>query len=112
MSDTLVLVHRGIFPGPLPAGSSLVPFETIVDAVVSLKATTFPAVVCTDGIAPEDLPSLAAAIAAHPAPCIEVRAGAWDGESGSPVAAACRGVISGFGVDGLRRAADLLLAGR
>lgn len=112
MSDVLVLVHRSIRPGPLPAGSSLVPYETVVDAVVALKATTFPAVVCTDGLAPEDLPSLAAAISAHPAPCVEVRAAAWDGESSSPVAAACRGVVSGFGAHGLRRAAELLLAGR
>lgn len=112
MSDVLVLFHRGILPGSLPAGSVLVPFETVVDAVVALKATTLPAVVCTDGLAPEDLPSLAAAIAAHPASCVEVRAAAWDGESGSPVAAACRGVVSGFGARSLCRAAELLLAGR
>ena len=112
MSEVLVLLHRGIHPGSLPTGSVLVPYETVVDAVVALKATTLPAVVCTDGLATEDLPALAAAIAAHPAPCVEVRAAAWDGESGSPVAAACRGVVSGFGADGLRRAAELLLAGR
>ncbi len=112
MSDVLVLVHRSIHPGPLPAGSSLVPFETVVDAVVALKATTFPAVICTDGLAPEDLPSLAAAVTAHPGACIEVRAAAWDGESGSPVAAACRGVVSGFGTDGVRRAVELLLSDR
>lgn len=111
MSDILVLVHRGVSAGSLPAATVLVPYETVVDAVVALKATTFPAVVCTDGLAPEDLPSLAAAIAAHPAPCIEVRAAAWDGESGSPVAAVCRGVISGFGPNGTRRAVELLLAG-
>lgn len=111
MSEVLVLVHRDLHPGLLPTGSVLVPYETVVDAVVALKATALPAVVCTDGLAPEDLPSLAAAIAAHPASCIEVRAAAWDGESGSPVAAACRGVVSGFGAHGIRRAAELLLAG-
>jgi 3-dehydroquinate dehydratase len=112
VSDILVLVHRSIHPGSLPAGSLFVPFETVVDAVVALKATTLPAVVCTDGLAPEDLPALAAAIAAHPASCIEVRSAAWDGEATSPVSAACRGVISGFGPHGLRRAVELLLSGR
>ena len=111
MSDVLVLVHQSSPPGQLPTGSLLVPFETVVDAVVALKATSISAVVCTDGLASEDLPSLAAAIAARPAPCIEVRAAAWDGESGSPVAAACRGVISGFGTNGVQWAVELLLAG-
>jgi 3-dehydroquinate dehydratase len=112
MSQVLVLVHRSMPHGPLPDGAVFVPFETVVDAVVALKATELPAAIGTDGLAGEDLPALTAAIVAHAAPCIEVRAGAWDGESASPVAAACRGVISGFGVHGLRRAADLLLAGR
>lgn len=112
MTDVLVLLHRSLHPGAQPPGSVLVPYENVVDAVVALKATTLPAVISTDGLAPEDLPSLAAAIAAHPASCIEVRAAAWDGESGSPVAAACRGVISGFGTDGVRRAIELLFSGR
>ena len=111
MSEVLVLVHRALSPGPLPAGTALVPFETVVDAIVALKATAIPAVVCTDGLAPEDLPPLAAAITAHPVPCIEVRIGAWDGESASPVAAACRGVISGFGANAIRYAIEFLLAG-
>lgn len=111
MSRVLVLLHHGHPRPQLPAGSALVPFETVVDAVVALKAADLPAAICTDGLAAEDLPALAAAIAAHAAPCIEVRTAPWDGESGSPVAAACRGVISGFGAQGLRRAAELLLAG-
>lgn len=110
MSEVLVLLHRDQPAGGLPPGALLVPFVTVVDAVVALKATTVPAVICTGGLAPEDLEPLAAAVAAHPAPCIEVRNDAWDGESHSPVAAACRGVISGFGVAGIRRAVELLAA--
>lgn len=112
MSGVLVLVHRSLDAGPMPGGISLVPFETVVDAIVALKAASMPAIVCTDGLAPEDLVPLAAAISTHAAPCIEVRAAAWDGESESPVAAVCRGVISGFGMNGVRRATELLLAGK
>lgn len=111
MSEVLVLIHRGQPSGALPPGALVVPFGTVVDAVVALKATTAPAVICTGGLAPEDLAPLAAAVAAHPASCIEVRSDAWDGESHSPVAAACRGVISGFGAGGVRRAVELLRSG-
>lgn len=111
MNEVLVLIHRGQPAGDLPPGALVVPFGTVVDAVVALKATAAPAVICTGGLAPEDLEPLAAAVAAHPAPCIEVRNDTWDGESHSPVAAICRGVISGFGVTGIRRAVELLRSG-
>jgi 3-dehydroquinate dehydratase len=41
---------------------------------------------------------------------IEVRAQRWDGETPSPVSAACRGVISGFGDAGILAAVRLLLS--
>jgi len=108
MSQVLVLVPRGIPVTGLPAGVLFVPFQTTVDAVVSLRASDAPAVVCTDGLDAEDLDSLAAAIRGRSATCIEVRSDGWDGESPSPVSAACRGVVSGFGSHGIRRAAELL----
>ena len=86
----------------------LVHFATAFDAAVSLRATDAPAVLVTDGLDAEDLNSLAAAIKERRGSCIEVRSAVWDGVTGSPVAAVCRGVISGFGSDGLRRAFELL----
>lgn len=91
----------------LPA-TTLVPVTSTLDVVVSLKASDLPAVICTDTIAEEEAESVAAAIRERSAPCIEVRLAAWDGESHSPVSAACNGVISGFGVDGVVRAAQYL----
>ncbi len=111
MNEVLVLIYRGRPTGDLPPGALVVPCGTVVDAVVALKAAAVPAVICTGGLAPEDLEPLAAAVAAHPAPCIEVREHTWDGETHSPVAAACRGVISGFGTSGIRRAVELLGSG-
>ena len=92
----------------VPAGTMLVHFHTAVDAVISLRASDAPAVIVTDGLDPEDLDSLANAIRERNGPCIEVRMVRWDGETQSQVSAACRGVISGFGMAGLARAIGLL----
>lgn len=86
----------------------LVHFHTAVDAVISLRASDAPAVVVTDGLDAEDLDSLTNAIRERGAPCIEVRMVRWDGETQSPVSGACRGVVSGFGMDGVGRAVELL----
>ena len=88
--------------------SVLVPVTSTLDVVVSLKGSHLPAIVCTDHLAAEEADAIAAAIRERTAPCIEVRLASWDGESHSPISAACRGVISGFGVGGLARAAELL----
>ena len=86
----------------------LVPYQTAFDAAVALRASDAPAVLVTDGLDAEDLDTLAAALRERRGECIEVRMGPWDGETHSPVSGACRGVISGFGADGVRRAAEYL----
>jgi 3-dehydroquinate dehydratase len=108
MSEVLVLVPRSVAAPQLPEGALLVPFQTCVDAVVSLRATSAPCVLVTDGLDTEDLDTLAAALRDRAAPCVEVRSAAWDGETHSPVSGVCRGVISGFGPNGIRRAVELL----
>lgn len=65
------------------------------------------AIIVSDGIAVEELDTVAAAVRGWTGTCIEVRGAAWDGTTFSPLSAACRGVISGFGDDGLRRALEL-----
>ena len=40
--------------------------------------------------------------------CIEVRSARWDGTSPSPLSAACRGVISGFGTRAIATAVSLV----
>ncbi|MGE3076714.1 MAG: hypothetical protein AB7N24_21810 [Dehalococcoidia bacterium] len=108
MTAVLVLVPQTLPAPSLPAGTMLVHFHTAVDAVISLKASDAPAVIVTDGLDNEDLDSLANAIRERGAPSIEVRMVRWDGETQSPVSGVCRGVISGFGMDGVARAMGLL----
>ena len=66
-------------------------------------------VLCGDGLAEKDALGLAALIRELGRTAIEVRGEPWDGVSASPLSAACRGVISGFGLAGVRAAAALLL---
>ncbi len=104
----LVLVPRGTAVSGLIETAMFVPFHTAFDAAVALKASDAPAVLVTDGLELEDLEMLASVLRERSAPCIEVRSERWDGETASPVSAACRGVISGFGSHGIARAASLL----
>jgi len=65
-------------------------------------------VIWADAVSVEDIPRLVDAVIASGRPCIEVRAERWDGRTPSPLSAACNGVISGFGVSGVRAACALL----
>ncbi len=65
-------------------------------------------VVVSDGFEPDQLAIMAVAISTSGTPVIEVKAQRWDGESPSPVSAACRGVISGFGDAGVAAAVRML----
>ena len=52
----------------------------------------------SDGLAPAGEAAVAAAIVRAGVRVIEVRAARWDGRTHSALSAACRGVISGFGI--------------
>lgn len=108
MTQVLVLVPRSATVGALPESTMFVHFQTAFDAAIALKATNAPAVLVTDGLDAEDLDMLATALRDRTGTCVEVRFGAWDGEEHSPVSGVCRGVISGFGQQGVIRAIELL----
>ncbi len=110
MNHVLVLVPAGFDPGPLPPGTAIRAYGDVPSAVAALRGTDAPAVICSDALSGDDLALVAAAVGHRAGQCIEVRSAGWDGEAHSPLAAACRGVISGFGAAGVRRAAALLLA--
>lgn len=110
MNHALVLVPAGFDPGPLPPGAAVHTYGGVSTVVAALRATDAPAVICSDALSGDDLALVAAAVGHRAGQCIEVRSAGWDGEAHSPLAAACRGVVSGFGADGVRRAAALLLA--
>jgi hypothetical protein len=111
VSHVLVLVPAGFDPGPLPPGTAIRAYGDVPSAAAALRGTDAPAVICSDALSGDGLAQVAAAVGDRPGQCIEVRSTRWDGEAHSPLAAACRGVISGFGADGVRRAAALLVAG-
>jgi len=94
----------------LPPGAEVVPLTEASTLTQALEGCT-GAVVVSDGFPPPALNALAAAARQAVVPVIEVRAERWDGQSPSPLSAACRGVISGFGDAGIRAAVELLLAG-
>ena len=109
--NILVLVpHSMTLPGTLPDGAELVSYRTAVDAVVALKAGSGPAVILSDGLR-DSAEAVSFAIKSSGRSCIEVQSERWDGETESPLSAACRGVIAGFGVAGVTAAAALLLSG-
>ena len=73
-----------------------------------LRSDFDAAVLMTDAIPPADADAVARAVRRAARPVIEVRGKRWDGIEPSPISAACRGVISGFGVDGIAAAVRLL----
>lgn len=89
-------------------GTMVLPYGTALDLIVALRAISNPAVIWSDAVDEDAVDAVAAAVRDHGAACIEVRAERWDGASFSPLSAACRGVISGFGAAGILPAVKLL----
>ena len=89
-------------------GTVLLSYGTALDLVVTLRATANAAVIWSDGLEADSLEAVAAAVRDREGACIEVRSERWDGQTFSPLSAACRGVISGFGEGALVQAAILL----
>lgn len=108
--DTVVIVpgkRLGEVTG-LPAGAMTVAYETVGDAVTALGAAAVPAVLWSDGLPADGLELVAQAVRGRSGAVVEVRGEPWDGETFSPLSAACRGVISGFGAAGVAEALRLL----
>ena len=107
MSGVLVLLPGGATPPPLPEGVDVRTCATAAEVVAALAAATGDVVLCIDGLV-GDTAEVAAAAAAVDGTVIEVRRGAWDGETPEAVSAACAGVIAGFGIAGVSAAVALL----
>jgi hypothetical protein len=90
-----------------PEGVLIVHFKTI-DGLCQLMAKGASAfVLVSDSIADAELPRVARAVHESGTPCIELRSAPWDGTTFSPLSAACRGVISGFGFDAMSQAVEV-----
>ncbi len=102
----LVLVPPGMTAGLAPE-CELVPCKSVAELVRALGGEFAAAVLVSDGLAGQELAAAAEAVRQCGRPVIEVRSERWDGTTRSPLSAACRGVISGFGPAGLGTAVSL-----
>lgn len=82
---------------PLPQGATVFPYASAEEALTLLASSPLPAVLWSDPLDGEAAAGLATSIATRTAPVVEVRSEGWDGVSHSPLNAACRAVIAGFG---------------
>ena len=91
-----------------PMGAFIVSYGSAGDLVSKLLAHDGgPVVIDSTGIDDEGQRAVATALREHGLICIEVRRERWDGFSPSPLSAACRGVIAGFGDAGIAAAVRL-----
>ena len=112
MAPALVLLPVDAPAPDLPDGVAPLRYAAVTDVMAALAGADGGAVLCSDALDAADLDAVATAVRAAPGPVVEVRSAPWDGETHSPLSAACAGVIAGFGADGVRAAALLLRDGR
>jgi len=86
----------------------VVAYANLAEAIKALPAAGESAVIWSDGLFEDDPTEIAPFVRVRGTATIEVRASHWDGRTPSHLSAACRGVISGFGPDGVKRAVELL----
>ncbi len=100
-------LHARELPG-LGKDVRVVAYASLGEAIAALRDPAEPAVIWSDGLFEDDPIEIAPFIRTRRAATIEVRARRWDGRTPSHLSAACRGVISGFGANGVKRAVELL----
>ncbi len=104
---TLVVVAASCsLPASLPDGVIVVRYNNAAEAAAAIAAGSGPAVILSDALH-DPAGAVASAVRTSGRSCIEVRSQRWDGETPSPLAAACRGIVAGFGVAGVIAAAQL-----
>lgn len=114
MSSTVfVLVPHGALPadGYVSQGCEVIEWhvpDDIVRVLGGLAAEVTGVVLMTDGLPETALTSVIQSVQACGIPVVEVRGSQWDGLTPAPLAAACKGFISGFGIEGAWAAAEAL----
>lgn len=109
MAGVLVILPAGLAPPPLPEGVEVRACGNSGEVAALLRQAGGDLVLCVDGL--PDAEVVAGAVRTVEGTVILVEAEAWDGETHSPVSAACAGVIAGFGIAGVSAAVALLLDG-
>lgn len=111
MANALIVIIPAAAPAPaFPAGATVVRWVDVATLLSALERDgASPCILVTDGLHADTEAAVAGAVRAREGTVIEVRSARWDGETASPVSAACRGVISGFGLRGLEVAVSLAI---
>jgi hypothetical protein len=108
MEPVLVLLPAACEPGLAWPGAEVHRYSSALDIPGLLATCPMPAILVRDGIPPDHADRIAEVIRAHPAPVIAVAKAPWDGETPDPIAAACRGIVAGFGLRAIDRLLELL----
>ena len=107
-STTVFVPVEPARPDPVAPGMEVVRFATVEDFASALSSGDGPVVLVSDGLTRADITAIAEAVSRSSRIVIEVRSERWDGQTVSELSAACRGVISGFGFDGIGAGLALL----
>lgn len=92
--------------------ASVVPDAAIVDPSNTAGLVPSPAVIWLDGLSAAEIATLDTLLATRSRVDIAVSSGRLDGLTDPPLVAHCRGLIAGFGHDGLSAAVALLSQAR
>jgi 3-dehydroquinate dehydratase len=112
VAEVLVLAPLGAHVPPNARRAlRIARYRNAPDLIAALAGTFECAVLWSDGLHGSELEAVATAVRECERPVIEVESERWDGFSHSPLSAACKGVISGFGFAGVEAAAHLLRHG-
>ncbi|GIW13733.1 MAG: hypothetical protein KatS3mg062_1172 [Tepidiforma sp.] len=84
-------------------GAEVHRYRSPLDIPGILRGSALPVILVRDRIPPEHSGAVAEAVRAHPADVIAVGSAPWDGATPDPLAAACRGIVSGFGYGAVAR---------
>lgn len=108
MTRVLVIVPESALPADvaMPPGCRLESWLKPGDVARALAGDFEAAVLLADGL--DDTDSVAEAVRHTGKPVVVVYAEQWDGFAPLPLAAVCKGVVSGFGVQGVWAAARAL----
>lgn len=79
-------------------------FEPVTGPECTAATLEAGAVIVLDALTAEETSALEQLLANNKRQCIAVLARKWDGFEAVPIAAACRGIISGFGLAGVTAA--------
>ena len=109
----LVLLPHGSLPddGYVLEGCDVIEWQLpddIVRALGGLASEVTAVVLMTDGVPDSAVMDVIQAVQACGAPVVEVRGSQWDGLTPAPLAAASKGFVSGFGIEGAWAAAEAM----